>query len=67
MQLLEPFFSLVEFTGRRKFGQAAMNYEQGKGWCLWETDTAARKEGIMAEFPNIHTEVIPVKLLPQIM
>jgi len=67
MQLLEPFFSPVEFAGRRKFGQAAMIYEQGKGWCLWETDTAARKEGIMAEFPNIHKEVIPVKLLPQIM
>ena len=47
--------------------QAAMNFEQGKGWCLWETDTAARMEGIMAEFPNIHTEVIPVKLAPQVM
>ena len=44
-----------------------MNYEQGKGWCLWETDTAARMEAIMAEFPNIHTEVIPVKLAPKIM
>ena len=47
--------------------QAAMNFEQGKGWCLWEADTVARLEGIMAEFPNIHTEVIPVKLAPQIM
>jgi len=47
--------------------QAAMNFEQGKGWCLWETDTAARMEEIMAEFPNIHTEVIPVKLAPQVM
>jgi len=44
-----------------------MNFEQGKGWCLWEADTVARLEGIMAEFPNIHTEVIPVKLAPQIM
>jgi hypothetical protein len=47
--------------------RAAMNFEQGKGWCVWETDTVARMEGIMAEFPNIHTEVIPVKLAPQIM
>jgi hypothetical protein len=47
--------------------QAAMNFEQGKAWCLWETDTAGRLEGIMAEFPSVHTEVIPVKLAPQIM
>jgi hypothetical protein len=47
--------------------QAAMNFEQGKGWCLWETDTVARMEGLMAEFPSIHTEVIPVKLARQIM
>ena len=47
--------------------QAALNFEQGKGWCLWETDTAARMEGIMADFPNIRTEVIPVKLAPQVM
>jgi hypothetical protein len=47
--------------------QAAMNFEQGKAWCLWETDTVARLEGIMAEFPTVHTEVIPVKLAPQIM
>lgn len=47
--------------------QAAMNFEQGKGWCLWETDTVARMEGLMAEFPTVHTEVIPVKLAPQIM
>jgi hypothetical protein len=47
--------------------QAALNFEQGKGWCLWETDTAARMEGIMAENPGVHTEVIPVKLAPQIM
>lgn len=47
--------------------QAAMNFEQGKGWCLWETDTVERMEGIMAEFQNIHTDVIPVNLAPQIM
>jgi len=47
--------------------QAAMNFEQGKGWCLWETDTVARMEGLMTEFPTVHTEVIPVKLAPQIM
>jgi hypothetical protein len=47
--------------------QAALNFEEGKGWCLWETDTVARMEGIMAENSNIHTEVIPVKLAPQIM
>jgi hypothetical protein len=50
-----------------KSKQAAMNFEQGKGWCLWETDTVGRMEGIMAEFQNMHTEVIPVKLAPQIM
>ena len=44
-----------------------MNFEQGKGWCVWETDTVARMEGIMAAQPNIHTEIIPVKLAPQIM
>jgi len=47
--------------------QAAMNFEQGKGWCLWETETVARMEGIMAEFSTVHTEVIPVKLAPQII
>ncbi len=47
--------------------QAAMNFEQGKGWCLWETDTVARMESIMAEHPNMHTEVFPVKLAPQVM
>jgi len=46
---------------------ATMNFEQGKGWCLWETDTVARMEGIMAEFQSMHTDVIPVKLAPQIM
>jgi hypothetical protein len=50
-----------------KSKQAALNSEQGKGWCLWEPDTLARMEGIMAEQPNVHTEVIPVKLAPQIM
>ncbi len=50
-----------------KSKQALINWEQGKGWCLWETDTVARMEGIMAEFPNVHTDVIPVKLAPQIM
>jgi hypothetical protein len=47
--------------------QAAMNFEQGKGWCLWETDTVARMEGIMADFAAVRTEVIPVKQVPQIM
>jgi hypothetical protein len=47
--------------------QAAMNFEQGKGWCLWETDTVARLEGIMADHLNVHTDIIPVKLAPQIM
>ena len=47
--------------------QSAMNFEMGKAWCLWETDTVARLEGIMAEFPTVHTEVFPVKLAPQIM
>ena len=47
--------------------QAVTNWEQGKGWCVWETDTIERLEGIMAEFPHIHTDIIPVKPLPQIM
>jgi len=47
--------------------QAVMNWEQGKGWCVWETDTIERLEGIMAEFAYVHTDIIPVKLAPQIM
>ena len=47
--------------------QAVTNWEHGKGWCVWETDTIERLEGIMAEFPHIHTDIIPVKPLPQIM
>ena len=47
--------------------QSAFNFEVGKAWCLWETDTVTRIESIMAEFPTVHTEVIPVKIAPQIM
>ena len=47
--------------------QAVFNLEQGKAWCVWETDTIERLEGIMAEFPHMHTDIIPVKLAPQIM
>jgi hypothetical protein len=47
--------------------QAVTNWKQGKGWCVWETDTIERREGIMAELPHIHTDIIPVKLLPQVM
>jgi len=47
--------------------QAVTNWEQGKSWCVWETDAIERLEGIMAEFPHIHTDIIPVKLLPQVM
>jgi hypothetical protein len=32
-----------------KSTQAAFNWEQGKAWCLWETDTIERLEGIMAQ------------------
>jgi len=39
----------------------------GKRMVPLGTDTAARMEGIMADFPNIRTEVIPVKLAPQVM
>ena len=46
--------------------QAAFNWEQGKAWCLWETDTLERLQSIMAEFPNIHTDIIPVKQAPQV-
>jgi hypothetical protein len=46
---------------------SVINLEQGKAWCIWETDTIARLEGIMAEFPYIHTDIMPVKPLPQIM
>jgi hypothetical protein len=47
--------------------QAVFNWEQGKAWCVWETDTTERLEGIMAEFSYIHTDIIPVELAPQIM
>jgi hypothetical protein len=50
-----------------KSTQAAFNWEQGKAWCLWETDTVGRLEGIMEQFMNVHTDIIPVKLMPQIM
>jgi len=50
-----------------KSTQAAFNWEQGKAWCLWETDTIERLEGIMAQFPNVHTDIIPVKLAPQVV
>jgi len=43
------------------------NWEQGKAWCVWETDTIERLEGIMAEFQYIHTDIISVEVLPQIM
>jgi len=46
---------------------AVVNWEQGKAWCVWETDTVGRLEGIMAQFTYLHTDIIPVKLLPQIM
>jgi hypothetical protein len=46
---------------------SAFNWEQGKAWCVWETDTIERLQGVMAQFQNIHTDVIPVKLAPQIM
>jgi hypothetical protein len=46
--------------------QAAFNWEQGKAWCVWETDTLERLQSIMAEFPNIHTEIVPVKQAPQV-
>jgi hypothetical protein len=46
--------------------QSVFNWEQGKAWCVWETDTIERLKGIMAEQP-IHTDIIPVKLAPQIM
>jgi len=45
---------------------AAFNWEEGKAWCLWETDTLERLKSIMAEFPNIHTDVMPVKQAPQV-
>jgi len=47
--------------------QSAFNFEQGNAWCLWETNTVTRMEGFMGEFPNVHTEIIPVKLAAQIM
>jgi len=46
---------------------SVMNYERGKAWCVWETDTIERLEGIMAEHLYTHTDIIPVKLAPQIM
>jgi hypothetical protein len=46
--------------------QSVFNWEEGKAWCIWETDTVKRLQEIMAEHPQ-HTEIIPVKLAPQIM
>jgi len=45
---------------------AAFNWEQGKAWCIWETDTLNRLERIMAEFANIHTDIFPVKKAPEV-
>lgn len=45
---------------------AAFNWEKGKAWCVWETDTLERLESIMAEFPQIHTDIMPVKQAPQV-
>ena len=41
--------------------QAVTNWKQGKDWCVWETDTIERLEGIMAEFPlhRYHTSKTP--------
>ena len=47
--------------------QSAFNWDQGKAWCVWETDTVERMEGIMADFQNVHTDIIPVTMVPQIM
>ena len=33
---------------------------------IWETDTLERLESIMAEFPHIHTDIMPVKQAPQV-
>ena len=46
---------------------SAFDWEQGKAWCVWETDTIERLEDIMDEFQNVHTDIIPVKMVPQIM
>lgn len=46
--------------------QATFNWQQGKAWCLWETDTLERLESLMAEFTNIHTDIIAVKQAPQV-
>ena len=57
---------LVESKLPVKSLHAAFNWEQGKAWCLWETDTIKRLESIMAEFSNVHTDIIPVKQAPQV-
>ena len=46
--------------------QSVFNWEEGKAWCIWETDTIKRLQEIMAQQP-VHTEIISVKLAPQIM
>jgi hypothetical protein len=46
--------------------QSVFNWEEGKAWCLWETDTIERLKVIMANQP-IHKDIIPVKQAPQIM
>ena len=45
---------------------SVFNWEEGKAWCLWETDTIERLRAIMAEQPA-HTDIIPVKQAPQVM
>lgn len=57
---------LVESKLPVKSLHAAFNWEQGKAWCLWETDTIQRLESIMGEFSNIHTDIIPVKPAPRV-
>ncbi len=46
--------------------QAVFNWEEGKAWCLWETDTIDTLKKIMDEQPA-HTEIFSVERAPQIM
>ncbi len=45
---------------------SVFNWEEGKAWCIWETDTIERLKKIMDAQPA-HTEIIPVKQAPQVM
>lgn len=59
--------NLIEKKVPVKSIHAAFNWEQGRAWCIWETDTLKRLKDIMAEFVNVHTDIFPVKKAPEVI